>query len=170
MRAQNGTLIIATSAIRLANRFFGTFISLRIAAADFGPSLSGLVLSSYFAGFVVGAVNCSRNHHTRRTHPCLCRLCRVGRCRNDCHASRHRSAAMARDACPCRLGCAGIFVTTESWLSAKADPAERGRCSRSTWSAHSRHWPLANFSSAGSRWTRSSLSTVSPRFSPSRLS
>ena len=25
------------------------------------------------------------------------------------------------------VGCAGIFVTTESWLSAKAEPADRGR-------------------------------------------
>lgn len=25
------------------------------------------------------------------------------------------------------FGCAGLFVTTESWLSAKAQPAERGR-------------------------------------------
>jgi MFS family permease len=25
------------------------------------------------------------------------------------------------------LGCAGIFITTESWLNAKAEPAERGR-------------------------------------------
>ena len=25
------------------------------------------------------------------------------------------------------FGCAGIFVTTESWLTAKAEPSERGR-------------------------------------------
>ena len=31
MRAQIGTLIIATSGVQLANSFFGTFISLRVA-------------------------------------------------------------------------------------------------------------------------------------------
>ena len=127
MRAQIGTLIIATSAIQLANGFFGTFISLRIAAADFGPSLSGLVLSSYFAGFVVGAVNCSRI------------ITRVGHIR--AYAGCAGLVVAATIAMPAvigplpwlvmralvGLGCAGIFVTTESWLSAKADPAERGR-------------------------------------------
>lgn len=51
MRAQIGTLILATSAIQLANGFFGTLISLRVAVADFEATMAGLVLSSYFAGF-----------------------------------------------------------------------------------------------------------------------
>jgi len=44
MWSQIGTLIIATSLIQLANGFFGTFISLRVATEDFGPTMSGLVL------------------------------------------------------------------------------------------------------------------------------
>ena len=60
MWAQIGTLIMATSLIQLANGFFGTFISLRVAIEDFGATMSGLVLSSYFAGFTLGAVRCER--------------------------------------------------------------------------------------------------------------
>src|SRR6516225_1357948 len=60
MRAQITTLIIATSLIQLANGFFGTFISLRVAIEDFGPTMAGLVLSSYFAGFTLAAVYCGR--------------------------------------------------------------------------------------------------------------
>ena len=56
MRAQIGTLVIATSVIQLANGFFGTFISLRVAIEDFGATMAGLVLSSYFAGFTLGAL------------------------------------------------------------------------------------------------------------------
>jgi hypothetical protein len=48
MRAQIGTLIVATSAIQLGNGFFGTFISLRVSIEHFGATLAGLVLSSYF--------------------------------------------------------------------------------------------------------------------------
>jgi MFS family permease len=59
-RAQIGILILATSIIQLANGFFSTFISLRIAIEDFGPTISGLVLSSYFAGFTLGALRCER--------------------------------------------------------------------------------------------------------------
>src|SRR5215475_2751291 len=60
LRAQIGILILATSLIQLANGFFGTFISLRVAIEDFGPTTSGLVLSSYFAGFTLGALRCER--------------------------------------------------------------------------------------------------------------
>jgi MFS family permease len=58
--AQIGILILATSIIQLANGFFGTFISLRVAIEDFGPTISGLVLSSYFVGFTLGALRCER--------------------------------------------------------------------------------------------------------------
>ena len=60
MQAAVGTLILATSLVQLANGFFGTFISLRLTAADFGTTLTGLVLSSYFAGFTLGALYCGR--------------------------------------------------------------------------------------------------------------
>jgi len=55
MWAQIGTLIIATSLVQLANGFFGTFISLRVAIEGFGATMSGVVLSSYFVGFTLGA-------------------------------------------------------------------------------------------------------------------
>lgn len=60
MRAQIGTLVIATSVVQLANGFFGTFISWRVAIEDFGATMAGLVLSSYFAGFTLGALQCGR--------------------------------------------------------------------------------------------------------------
>jgi len=59
-RTQIGTLIVATSGIQLANAFFGTFISLRVALENFDTILTGFVLSSYFAGFTVGAMRCNR--------------------------------------------------------------------------------------------------------------
>ena len=46
---QIGELVIATSIIQLANGFFGTFISLRVAIENFNAA--GLVPSAYFAGF-----------------------------------------------------------------------------------------------------------------------
>ena len=58
MRAQITTLIIATSLVQLANGFFGTFVSLRVAIESF--DVPGLVLSAYFAGFTLGALRCSR--------------------------------------------------------------------------------------------------------------
>jgi len=127
MRAQLGTLIIATSLIQLANGFFGTFISLRVAIEDFGPVMSGLVLSSYFAGFTLGALLCERI------------IERIGHIR--AYAAFAGLVVAATAAMPLlpgplswfalRLvvgfGCAGIFTATESWLNAKAEPSQRGR-------------------------------------------
>ena len=95
MWAQIGTLIMATSLIQLANGFFGTFISLRVAIEDFGPTMSGLVLSSYFAGFTLGALRCERIIERVRTYPRLCRFRRVGRRRDRPYAVACRTAALA---------------------------------------------------------------------------
>src|SRR6516162_9437540 len=98
MRAQIGTLILATSGIQLANGFFNTLISLRVAIEDFEATMAGLVLSSYFAGFTLAALRCGRV------------IERVG------HIRAYAGFA-----------CGGLFITTESWLNAKAQPTERGR-------------------------------------------
>ena len=127
MRAQITTLIIATSLVQLANGFFGTFISLRVAIEDFGATMAGLVLSSYFAGFTLAALRCGRI------------IERIGHIRS--YAAFAGLVAAATAAMPLMVGpvawlvlraivgfgCAGLFITTESWLNAKAQPAERGR-------------------------------------------
>jgi MFS family permease len=127
MRAEIGTLISATSGIQLANGFFGTFISLRVALEDFETTMAGLVLSSYFAGFTFGAMCCGQI------------IERVGHIR--AYATFAGMVVIATTAMPLLIepllwmvlraivgfGCAGLFVTTESWLNAKALQPERGR-------------------------------------------
>ena len=126
-KAQIGTLIIATSGVQLAIGFFGTFFALRVAVAEFEGLVAGIVLSSYFAGFTLGAIFCKRI------------LERFGHIR--VYAAFGgiviaATAAMTLMAAPTPwailraiigFGCAGLFVTTESWLTAKADTTERGR-------------------------------------------
>src|SRR6516164_6168942 len=127
MRAQIGTLILATSGIQLANGFFNTLISLRVAIENFEPTMAGLVLSSYFAGFTLAALRGGRI------------IERVGHIR--AFAAFAGMVVAATAAMPILsgaiswiilraivgFGCAGVFVTTESWLNAKAEPSERGR-------------------------------------------
>jgi MFS family permease len=120
MRAQITTLIIATSLVQLANGFFGTFISLRVAIEDFGSTMAGLVLSSYFAGFTLAALRCGRI------------IERIGHIRSYAAFAglvAAATAAMALMAGPLAwlvlraivgFGCSGLFITTESWLNAKA--------------------------------------------------
>lgn len=125
--AQIGTLIVATSGIQIANGFFNTFVALRVAIEAFDGTLAGLVLSSYFAGFTAGAFFCGRI------------IERFGHIR--VYAAFAGMVVAATAVMPLLVeplpwivlraiigfGCAGLFVTTESWLSAKAHPAERGR-------------------------------------------
>jgi MFS family permease len=125
IRPQIGTLILATSAIQLANGFFGTFVSLRVTIGNFDAA--GVVLSSYFGGFTLGASRCSRI------------IERIGHIR--AYAAFAGMVAAATSVMPLLVGslswlvlraivgfgCAGIFVTTESWLNAKALPSQRGK-------------------------------------------
>ena len=125
IRTQIGMLVIATSVVQFANGFFGTYISLRVAIEGF--DVPGLVLSAYFAGFTLGAFRCGSI------------IERIGHIR--AYAAFAGLVAAAVAIMPLLVGslawvilraivgfgCAGIFVTTESWLTAKALPAERGR-------------------------------------------
>ena len=125
IRTQIGMLVVATSVVQFANGFFGTFISLRVAVESF--DVPGLVLSAYFAGFTLGAVVCNGI------------IGRIGHIR--AYAAFAGLVAAAAATMPLLVGslawvilraivgfgCAGIFVTTESWLAAKAVPSERGR-------------------------------------------
>jgi MFS family permease len=127
MGAQIGALILSTSIAQLAIGFFVTFISLRVTAENFSAPHTALVLSGYFAGFTAGAVFCTRT------------IERFGHIR--AYAAFGgiivaATAVMSLLVSPLPwlalraiigFGCAGLFVTTESWLNAKARPAERGR-------------------------------------------
>lgn len=126
MLVQIGTLIVATSLVQLANGFFNTFLSLRLTLADFGPAATGAVLSAYFIGFTVGAVTAGgviqRIGHIR-AYTAFAGLVVIA------------TAVMPLWAFPgiwaaCRavigIGCVGLFITTESWLNAKALPDQRG--------------------------------------------
>lgn len=127
MRAQIGALVLGTSLIQLANGFFNTFVSLRVVIEGFEATTAGLVLSSFFGGFAVGAVRCGRI------------IERVGHIR--AYAAFAGLVVAATAAMPLAVGplpwivlralvgfgCAGVFTATESWLNAKAPADERGR-------------------------------------------
>ena len=121
------TLIIAISIFQLANGFFGTLVSLRVSVEQFSVPLGGLILSSYYAGYTLGAVRCGRL------------IERIGHIR--AFAAFAGIIAFAAAAMPLVVsailwiiyraaigfGAAGLFITTESWLNAKTGPKNRGR-------------------------------------------
>jgi MFS family permease len=124
---QIGAIILATSFIQLANGFFTTLVSLRFGLEAFDPAFEGLVMSSYFVGFTIGAVACGPL------------IQRIGHIRSYAAFAGITIAAAAIMAVNTTLwtwgisriavgfGCVGVFVTTESWLNSKASPELRGR-------------------------------------------
>jgi MFS family permease len=124
---QIGTLIAATSLVQLANGFFNTFLSLRLTTEGFGPSASGIVLSAYFVGFTIGAVGCGgviqRIGHIR-AYAAFAGLVIIGVAMMPLFIS---ATAWTLCRMAMGIGCVGLFITTESWLNAKAQPDQRGR-------------------------------------------
>lgn len=125
--AQISALILATSLVQLANGFFTTVVSLRLATEDFGSAIDGLIMSAFFIGFTIGSLTCGRI------------IRRIGHIRG--YAAFGAIVIFATQGISLwaepllwillrgaiGFGCVGIFVATESWLNAKAEPASRGR-------------------------------------------
>lgn len=127
IRAQLGAIISATSLIQLANGFFTTVVSLSLGSADLAPLLDGMIVSSYFLGFTVGAATAgrllSRTGHVR-AYAAFAGIV----------IASTSGMAMQFDATTWAIlrtfigyGCAGLFVTAESWLHTRAPAKARGR-------------------------------------------
>ena len=122
-----GSLILGISLIQLAIGYIGTLIGIRLAVEKVDPLVAGIVTSAYFAGYVVGAVVC---HHL---------IQRIGHIRAfAAFAALVASAFLVHPLyfdptlwtvlrALAGFGCASLYVTTESWLAAKASPATRGK-------------------------------------------
>jgi MFS family permease len=127
MRAQIGALVLATSCVQLAVGFFGTFIALRVPLEEFSATMAALVLSGYFAGYTIGAV-CSAGIIARvgyiRAYTALGGLSVVGAAVMPLAVNGPAWLVLRA---VIGFGCAGLSVTTEGWLNAKAAPARRGR-------------------------------------------
>lgn len=119
-------MIAGIALVQLANGFLGTLVSMRTAAAGFDPMVVGIVLSAYFAGYTIGAATLSPL------------LQRVGHIRLFAALAGLVAASIALQpvltSAPAWVairvvtgfGCAGLFITAESWLNATAKPANRG--------------------------------------------
>jgi MFS family permease len=122
-----GSLIIGISLIQLANGYTGTLIGIRLGAATLAPIVAGIVMSAYFAGYATGAVLCGplidRVGHIRA----FAALSAIVAAALLGHALYFDPVLWALLRALAGFGCAGLFVTTESWLNAKATPATRGR-------------------------------------------
>jgi MFS family permease len=121
-----GSLVLGISLIQLANGYIGTLIGIRLALAHIDPVVVGCVTSAYFVGYVAGAELCNRlierTGHIRAfsAFSALITAALLG------HALYFDPILWAALRALMGFGCAGLFVATESWLSAKSSAATRG--------------------------------------------
>ncbi len=127
MYAQIGSLILATSLVQIANGFFTTLVSLRLGVSNLGPTFEGAIMSAYFVGFTIGSVTCvkiiQRIGHIRgyTAFGGIVVIATVGM------SFFFNGLVWAVLRAAIGFGCVGLFVATESWLSAKSPAASRGR-------------------------------------------
>lgn len=118
--------IVGIALAQLANGFLGTLVSMSTASAGFAPAVAGIVLAAYYGGYTIGAATIGPV------------LMRVGHIRLFAALAGLVAACVALlpvlTAAPAwivlrllmGLGCAGLFITAESWLNAMSSPKNRG--------------------------------------------
>src|SRR5690606_35633936 len=121
-----GATTAGIALVQLANGFLGTLVSMQSASVGFSPLAVGIVLASYYGGYTLGAATISPV------------LQRVGHIRLFAALAGLVAASVALQpvftSAPAwilirlvtGLGCAGLFITAESWLNATAAPQNRG--------------------------------------------
>lgn len=121
-----GATIAGIAAVQLANGLLGTLVSMTSAAAGFSPMVLGVVLAAYFGGYTLGAATIAPI------------LQRVGHIRMFAALAGIVAASIVLQpvmtSAPAWIlirlvtgfGCAGLFITAESWLNATSSPQNRG--------------------------------------------
>jgi|SRR5688572_11646107 len=120
-------LIAGISLIQLVNGYIGTLIGVRLGSAGVEPLAIGIVTFGFFVGYVIGSLLCDRliqrTGHIRAfsTFAAIEAISILG-------------LSLYFGVIPWMLlrllagfACAGLFIATESWLSAKSTSATRGK-------------------------------------------
>jgi MFS family permease len=125
--AAQGSLILGISLVQLVNGYMGTLVGIRVASAGIDPFRTGIVTSAFFFGYAIGSVLCKgiiqRAGHIRAfaTFAAAVAIGILGL------SLYFHPATWTIFRLMMGFGCAGLFVTTESWLNVKSTPASRGK-------------------------------------------
>jgi MFS family permease len=125
--AAQGSLILGISLVQLVNGYMGTLVGIRISSAGTDALATGIVTSAFFFGYAIGSVLCKhviqRSGHIRAfaSFAALVAIAILGL------SLYFDPATWTFFRLLTGFGCAGLFVTTESWLSVKSNSVTRGK-------------------------------------------
>jgi MFS family permease len=125
--AAQGSLILGISLVQLVNGYLGTLVGIRVASAGANAIETGIVTSAFFFGYAVGSVQCKRliqrSGHIR-AFAAFAATVAIGILGLSLY---FHPVPWTIFRLMTGFGCAGLFVTTESWLTVKSNPASRGK-------------------------------------------
>ena len=122
-----GSIILGISLVQLVNGYMGTLVGVRVASAGIDPLAIGIVTSAFFFGYAIGSVLCKhviqRSGHIR-AFASFAAMVAIGVLGLSLYFDPVSWAILRLMT---GFGCAGLFVTTESWLAVKSTAATRGK-------------------------------------------
>lgn len=120
-------LFSGISILLIGNGLLGTLLGIRSVSLGFSPEITGVVMASYFAGFIAGSLRCvqiiERTGHIRT----FAALAAIASAASLAHVLFDSPAAWAILRMIIGFCFAGLYMTIESWLNNDADNANRGR-------------------------------------------
>ncbi|MEX2622802.1 MAG: MFS transporter [Acidimicrobiia bacterium] len=120
-------LLAAMTLLMVGSGLLGTVLGIRASLEEFPTTVIGLVMSSYYVGFLVGCVLAPRVLVRLGHIRLFVLLALLGAVAAAAYPFWPVPAAWSLIRAVTGLATAGLFVVAESWLAASADPAVRGR-------------------------------------------
>ncbi len=120
-------LYAAMLLVTMSLGLLATFVSFRLAIEGFSTQVTGMILTSYFIGSVVGSIYCSRLIRSVghiRSFTAFAALATAMIMLHGCYIS---ALAWAVFRFFCGIATIGLFMVIESWLNECTQPQARGR-------------------------------------------
>lgn len=121
------TLLLGVGLLMMGNGLQGSLLGVRASAADFGNTVTGLVMSSYFVGFLVGSVLTPRKLREVGHVRVFAALASITSVAILIHALFVEPLVWAAMRFVTGFTYAGLYVVAESWLNGYASNRLRGR-------------------------------------------
>ncbi len=123
---RTGPLLAGVALLMAGNGMTSTLLGVRAGLEGFSPTVTGLVLSSYYAGFVAGSLVTPRGIHRVGHVRIFAGLASLASAAVLVHAVTPSALTWAALRATTGLCLAGLFVVTETWMNAAATNATRG--------------------------------------------
>lgn len=120
-------LLSATALLFLGSGLYGTLLAIRATGEGFSSSVIGVVMASYYLGFLIGCLHCHRLIQSVGHIRTYAALTAIASAATLAHALQVDAVTWSLLRVVVGFCLAGLYMTIESWLNEKATVESRGR-------------------------------------------